>query len=76
MQTFAQTGLPKVVHLDSFSSHKSQLMVAFSKVLSIEAQFSAPYHKTGNGLTERAIGLIGRWLNEYLRESHVTGTRR
>ena len=84
MHTFAQTGLPKVVHLDSFSSHKSQLTAAFSKVLGIhksqltaafskvlgiEVQFSAPYHKTGNGLAERAIGLIGGWLKEYLRKS-------
>ena len=69
MQTFAQTGLPKVVHLDSFSSHKSQLMAAFSKVLGIEVQFSAPCHKTGDGLAERAIGLIGGWLKKYLRKS-------
>ena len=47
MHTFAQTGLPKVVHLDSFSSHKSQLMAAFSKVLASKFNFRRHTIKLG-----------------------------
>ena len=52
--------------MDQYFAHKTQLFTAFTKVLGIEVQFSAPYHKTEMGLCERANGLVGRWLKSYM----------
>ena len=67
------TGLPKRVYMDQYSAYKSQLVTVFAKVLGIEVQFSAPYHKTGMGLYEPANGLVGRWLKSYMVIPQETG---
>ena len=68
METFSYAGLSKIIHLDAFSAHKSQLMRAFADAMGVTIEWSTPYHKTGNAAAERGIGVISRWIESYLAE--------
>ena len=69
IDTWASTGLPLEIRLDSFSAHKSALMKAVGELLGIQIVFTTPGHKTGVGLAQRRDLIVGRWLKGYLSQN-------